>query len=999
MPSILRTLTTIIGLMLFSALWQAATAQHPSWRNYTTDHGLPGNELFDMLQDSRGYLWFATDQGICRFNGYAFTQPVDTSAMQHNAAFLPTADTKGTIWFTRLDGSVWFIENDTIRAWPHNVVTAPYRKKFQLVEKMGIAETGEVWLALVNFGFLVVQSDGMHRVVSDSASNVFLFTEVAGKLLFASHGSNQPTFKKGAVATHNIDIMPLGTDKSIPYGRVLLNKSLHLTERGIWKLNNGDYALYRKGAFYLLRNNRIVWQALTDIIPEAVRQTPDGRIFIASHGGNNCGLFLFASLEHLRMGEYRNLLPERFVSDFHADPAGGWWATTTHAGVFYSKNPGIDIFDTATGLPSDEVTCITNDGAMTVFAGLRPVGIAALRRQNGEQMAVIQPPIFSRMVQAIFFDTLQQRLWCSEPLHYFDHNKWTIAASVDAEGRKLGSVLAKKITPDPFGEYLWSSATHGFFRINARTTQATQLGVVNANTTIERTFSVTPDHEGNLWVTTPHGLRLWRDGAYRLPPFDHPALRFQARDVVVLPDGGVVISLQGAGLLIRDKKGNLTHLTQSQGLGSDYMTKLYASADGCLYACSLAGLTRLAPTPIGGWDIKIIGMREGLPSNQVNDVMTFAEETWVATNRGLARFRHLPVPAPMPAPVLEELRINSIPTAFAPGLRLPHHQNDLSIRFFALHYRSEGDIQYRYRLNGTDDSFVYSRTREVNFANLSPGDYTFEVQAQDEAGAWSAPAHWSFCIRAAWWQTVWFWAALLAGVASGLALWYRSRLQLARKDAATSNKIHDLEAAALRAQMNPHFIFNCLSSIQHFITENDAAAATRYLARFARLVRLALHGSVDGKHSLREEVEMLDNYLALEQLRFRGRFTYTIETAPEVDIDDVFLPPMLVQPFLENALLHGMGNKTEGGRIGVAFAVQGSSLLVTVTDNGPGFGGATAHQPTDSGRKSVGMMLTQRRLDLLAELPGETALQHENMVDAAGLVAGMKAVLRIPVEA
>ncbi|MFN0016591.1 MAG: histidine kinase [Saprospiraceae bacterium] len=98
----------------------------------------------------------------------------------------------------------------------------------------------------------------------------------------------------------------------------------------------------------------------------------------------------------------------------------------------------------------------------------------------------------------------------------------------------------------------------------------------------------------------------------------------------------------------------------------------------------------------------------------------------------------------------------------------------------------------------------------------------------------------------------------------------------------------------MRAQINPHFIFNCLASIQYFIADNDAASATRYLSRFARLVRLALHGSVDGRHSLREEMDMLENYLALEQMRFRGAFVFSVEADPELESDAVLLPPMLV---------------------------------------------------------------------------------------------------------
>lgn len=985
----LRCLSITTGLCLLFALWQPADAQHLSWRNYTADEGLPGNEVYDMLQDSRGYLWFVTDQGICRFNGYEFTRPVDTSALRGSEAFLPTEGPDGKIWFTRLDGSVWFIENDTVRAWPHNAVTAPYREEFRPVEKMAINQDGEVWLAIFGLGFLVVDSSGRCRVLSDAANNAFLFAYVKDKLIYTSDFRiNNRKHGEGIEVLHWENNDWIQIEDSPPCLPVLIK------DRGIGRLNNDDWIYFCQGAFFFIHKQRIVWSVKTDIWAEKIYQAPDGSILIAAHQRKNIGLFYFASLEHLQKGAYSNLLPGRFVTDVLVDPAGGWWATTHHAGVFYCKNSGMDVFDTASGLPSDEVACLTNDGATTVFAGMRPVDIVALDRRSGKHSILARPPVVTKEVQAIFYDALQQRLWCSDQLHYFEHNKWTAATSVGTAAHRSGNVLAKKITPDLFENVLWSSATYGFFKTDARTGMATQLGGTGTTIVYKRTFSVTPDRKGNVWITTPEGLRRWHNGAYELPPFDHPALRFQPRDIVLLPDDGMAISLRGAGVLIRDKQGVFIHLTRTEGLTSDFITKLYAAADGVVFACSPAGLNRLTPNTGGGWSIKIVSVKEGLPSNQVNDVMTFAGDTWVATNRGLARFRNLPAPAPMPAPELEQLLINNRPALFTPALRLAHHENNLSIRFFALHYRSEGDILYRYRLSGTDTSFTNIRTREVNFANLSPGNYTFEVQAQNEDGAWSEPTHWTFCIRAAWWQTVWFWSVVAALSAGGLALWYRSRLQLARREAETRGKIRDLESAALRAQMNPHFIFNCLGSIQYFISENDADAATRYLARFARLVRLALHGSVDGRHSLREETEMLDNYLALEQLRFRGRFTYTIETDPDLDIDDISLPPMLLQPFVENALLHGMKNKTEGGRIAISFSEEAGTLVATVTDNGPGFA-TDGDQATEGSHKSVGMMLTQRRLEVLSDRPGEKTFLRENIIAVDGTTQGTRVVLRI----
>jgi len=984
------------SLLLCIVLGQTPlSAQRLSWHNYTADQGLPGNVVYDMMEDSHGYLWFVTDQGICRFNGYEFIQPADTSAMRGSEAFVPTEDATGKIWFARLDGSVWYIENDTVRAWKYNEVTAPYREKSRQIQQLGVNKDGAVWLALGGTGFLVVAKEGILQVIRGSPRDGFLFAEVGGKLIYtpfstqAAHNDVKPS------AIRSSEIWRWKDEKAIQQGEVLIKQSESLARSGVWKLRNGDFIFNRSGVFYLIHNNRIRWQAPAGMVAEKVLELPDGKILVASHSGNNVGLFHFASIEHLQRGKYKNLLPGHFVTDVHYDREGGWWATTHHAGVYYCKNPALEIFDQHSGLPSGDVVCLANDGATTIFAGMRPSGIAAINYKNGKHHILPHPPLSSREVQTMCFEPFSRQLWCGDRLFYLEKNQWRPAVRSIANLQKTGAVPVKNLTPDPFGKAIWASSPYGFYRVDARNGKAVYFGKTGKTDLVARTFSVTPDGKGNIWVTTSMGLRLWRNGAYEQPPFDHPALRFQPRGVIMMPDGGMAISLRGAGVLIRDTQGVFAHLTRQDGLTSDFITKLYSSPEGGLFACSNAGLNRLAPQAGGSWIIETIGVKEGLPSNQINDVTTLAGETWVATNQGLARFRNLPAPFPMPAPVLEKLLVNNQNAIFDHSLRLAHHENNLSIRFFALHYRSGGDIPYRYRLLGADTAFVYSTTREVNFANLSSGAYTFEVQAQNEVGQWSEPTRWAFAIRAAWWQTGWFWFFIALISAIGFGLWYRDRLRKSRHEAEVRSKIRALEAAALRAQMNPHFIFNCLGSIQHFISENDAASATRYLSRFARLVRLALHGSVDGRHSLQEEVEMLENYLVLEQLRFRGKFTYTIEVSPELDLEDIFLPPMLVQPFVENALLHGMKNKAEGGRISVVFSQKENLLLATVSDNGPGFASDDKNL-SETGHKSVGMTLTQRRLDLLAGQPGQEALHRENILAADGAIQGMRVVLQVP---
>ncbi len=985
MPRYFMTKTRLLLLLVFGSVM--TSAQQLSWRNYTTAQGLPGNIVYDSMEDSKGYMWFVTNQGICRFNGYEFIQPADTSALKGSEAFMPTEDANGRIWFARLDASVWFIENDTVRAWKYNTVTAPYRQKFRPIEQLCVSQDQTVWMALNGCGLLSVNKKGDLRVIADSSSNSFIFTEVSKKILYSSN-----VMFPNVVAPDSMymNIVRWKNGNRTTLGKLMIRLPFTEKYRGIWALRNGGLLCSSQVTFCLFHDDRLVWRSPAPMLVEKAAETDAGEILIASHIGPNCGLFYFASREHLRKGIYKNLLPGHFVTDFWCDRAGGWWATTHHAGVFYCKNPGIDVFNTISGLPSNDVVCLTKDGQKTLFAGLRPVDIIALDRSKGTPKLMLHPPLLTREVQAIFFDSLQQRLWCSDLLCFLEEGKWNSIISHDKLSGRRGETQGKKITPDPSGQMLWTSASSGFYRVDVLKTEADLIG--RSIQSSLRTFSVTPDSEGNVWVTTEKGLRLWRNGQYELPPFDHPALHFQPRDLICLPDGGMAISLRATGVLFRDKQGKFAHFTKRDGLTSDFITKLYSSPDGSVFACSSAGLNHFKPQADGSWRIETISIKQGLPSNQVNDVITFPGEIWMATDQGLVRLHDFPKPYPMPAPVLEKLLINNKPGVFQRELRLAFNKNNLFIRFFSLHYRSDGNIPYRYRLLGADTTFVYSNNREVNFANLSPGTYAFEVQAQNENGIWSEPTRWTFEIRPAWWQTGWFFALMALFLVGGLAFWYRNRLLKTHRDAAIRDKIRDLESAALRAQMNPHFIFNCLNSIQHFITENDPALATRYLSRFARLVRLALHGSVDGRHSLKEETEMLENYLALEQLRFRGKFTYEVKCDPELDPDDIFLPPMLVQPFVENALLHGMKNKTEGGRISIVFSQKEGALIATVVDNGPGIDSDGADHPV-TGHKSVGMTLTQRRLEILA---GQQALLRENILAADGTVQGMRVVLHVP---
>jgi ligand-binding sensor domain-containing protein len=990
-------------LIAFLSIHSSLSGQHPSWQNFTTSNGLPSNEIYGMMQDSHGFLWFATSQGICRFNGYEFHRPVDTSSAIMGSAFNVSEDAQGRIWYNHLDVTFSIIENDTVKPWRYNEVLYEYRDKFASFGNFSLEADGTWWLPLLDLGILVVKPDGSHRLIQGKGKNIFIFTEVAGKSIYSNqYPKDRTALRLQERRTESPEVVFWKDGKEISLGNLPVSPKAQKIGKQfeVLYLPNGDFIICYYQTFYLFRDFKLVWHGQKELWLNQIYTAPDGSILLGCGSGKNQGLLRFRTLQDFQRDSFVNLLPEHSVSRILIDQEGGLWASTTDKGVFYSKNPGLDILDLSGGLPSNHVIQLATNGADKIFVGSRSGEICSINRYNGRitSMASILPTGNAEF-NLLYYDPLTQWLWSGPFLSYLKNNHWTNFKNYRT-GKVATPIFAiKKINPGQSGKNWWASSTYGFYSIDPRSGTGTKIPE-DAMIYGKRTFSVTEDLDGTLWVTIPEGLRIWRNERYELPPFDHPALRFPARNVALLPasvGGGLAIGLRGGGLLLRDKTGRFTQLTVQNGLTSDVISNLKVSPEGIIYAPTNQGLNIISPESDGKWRVETLTTKHGLPSNQVNDVLWLDQELWLATDKGIVRFKERPRQTLMPMPLLEKFISNNRNVAFSQNLQLAHDQNNLSLHFFSLHFRSGGEIPYRYRLLGADTAFVYTFAREVNFANLSTGQYTCEVQAQNEDGQWSESARWAFAILPPWWATLWFRVIVAAALAAAAYMLYQNHLQSIRNDAAEREKIKELESAALRAQMNPHFIFNCLQAIQTFIAKNNRDAATIYLARFAKLVRLALHGSVDGLHTLAEEIAMLESYLYLEQLRFHGKFEFSVHAQEGLDTAGINFPPLLVQPFVENALLHGLQEREFGGRVEVVFASKDNFLEVTVTDNGQGF--SEKKTTEKSPHKSVGMMLTQKRLDLLKG-DGKVGAEHlvrETVLDGEGNPVGAQVKILIPI--
>ncbi|MEO6286855.1 MAG: histidine kinase [Dyadobacter sp.] len=350
---------------------------------------------------------------------------------------------------------------------------------------------------------------------------------------------------------------------------------------------------------------------------------------------------------------------------------------------------------------------------------------------------------------------------------------------------------------------------------------------------------------------------------------------------------------------------------------------------------------------------------------------------------------------------------------------LADNENAISFSFSMLNFRKSNDNHYAYYLEGFETDWRDSgQDHQAFYTNLAPGDYTFHAKSVTNPGR---ELRIPFTIKPAWYETWWFRTAMGLVVLSLLGYIYRSQLsyrtikakleleeltQLQKTTkyneemAAYQLKLSETEMASLRSQMNPHFIFNCLNSIQFFAAQNDSEKASNYLSKFSRLIRLVLENSKSEHVTLENELETLRLYIEMEAMRFPGKLVYQIEIDQNIDPEMIQIPPLLLQPFVENAIWHGLMHKDAGGAVRIVLKqIEPDMLHVEITDNGVGRQKAADYKSKSATKnKSLGMKITADRIELINQLYKiHTNVGVIDLVDQHGAAAGTKVVLNIPI--
>jgi anti-sigma regulatory factor (Ser/Thr protein kinase) len=486
-----------------------------------------------------------------------------------------------------------------------------------------------------------------------------------------------------------------------------------------------------------------------------------------------------------------------------------------------------------------------------------------------------------------------------------------------------------------------------------------------------RTPSIFQDSNGALWLGTNEGLFHYTDNVVHAV---EEVKNYKASISDIIQWGEyMLLATRGKGIIFY-KPGGTFAINEEQGLLSNTIECLAIDGNNRIWAGTAKGMqciNALGSDP-AQWSYFQVNYQKGLPSAEVFDLLYDAGKFYAATGNGLCVFNPSAASlrtAAMPV-YIEHLSVGETSYDIAPNLSLGWNQNDVRFTFLSFNFRTGSNTTYKYRLLGLTENWVETNSRTVDFWSLPAGNYVFEVCALNEDGEWGEPASATFVIQrhftASWWFRLLI-VLLLAGfIAGGFMVFYRSK----RDGLLQRAKMSELRQQALNANMNPHFIFNSLNSIQLFINSNQPEQANEFLIDFSRLIRMNLENNLEALVPLEEEIERLKLYMKLEKLRFGDKLTCSLQGMEDLQQYDISIPPMLLQPYVENAVIHGILPKEEGGHIAISLRVIGKHFEVEIRDNGIGLKAAAARRR--EGHESLALKMNEERLSILSALTGST---------------------------
>ncbi|MFT5777776.1 MAG: ligand-binding sensor domain-containing protein/two-component sensor histidine kinase [Crocinitomicaceae bacterium] len=975
-------MSKLLLLLCVLLLSSGSFAQKYSFIEYSTEQGLPQSQVTDISQDKDGYLWVATLGGLAKFNGSEFTTFSTNDGLLNNR-ITALAYIGERLWVGH-DGGISYVENNQIK----NV-------GFKGEDKSrGVSE-------IIQFNDRVIvctSGGGLHELKGEYFKKIELPVGTMNDIR-AAHIEGDHLYlatRGGIVKTRDLVSFKLenGIGEESYYGVTGNSEMLYFCS-----FSSGVYRKNLKTGFIEHIDRHEVRHALSGSYLDK-----SGSLWLSSADG-------VISISHdleIRFIDNLNGLPVNIVSCFFEDNSGNIWIGSSGKGMFKFPGEMFKYFNQSTGYVSDLFLTGFQSKSGDFYFGTLDQGL--LKKEIGSEVRQV--------------DIGQLTIWAS--VENVDGKNWfgtqNNLVSMDSRDRiteysEEDGLPGRKITAfykiGPNEMYIGGSngVSHykdGIIKPVGRKV-AEPIGTV-------RDFVVKDDI---LYCASNLGLFRFEDGGF----VSYLGIKDVSYSLEVDVHSSIWVGTEEG--LFRIINGVQQRIKIRNNPGSNFINFLN-HRNGVLFVGTNNGLFVLTNLESEAPKIQRFGVGEGIVDLESNLNSGFFDQKgnfWFGTASGLVCYHpsQKVSSGAIPKIQLKSILLNNQPftytdysnsidaQGFPTALSLPYSKNNLIFELDGISLSNHKGLSYQFWLEGLNDGWSpLTSNSNVTFTSLPAGTYSLRMRSVDVDGRISDEIIVPFVVNEAFYKTSWFIALCILIVLVILLVIFRVRVRRineinAAEKMTYKSRLLSLEQQSMNASMNRHFVFNSLNSIQYFINTQDRFSANKYLTNFANLIRKNLDSATSEGNmvTLDEELERLELYLSLESMRFKDKFEYFIN-AENVDCESIQIPAMIMQPFVENSIIHGILPNTEKmGLITIDVKVVDGYLLLSIEDNGVGVNHSISNKvELDGDHRSKGMEITSKRIELLQKVSSNdiTLDGPYEVKDIDGSINGTHVLLKISLE-
>ena len=896
--------------------------------------------VYNVFCADNGFIWVGSGIGLLRYDGVSFETFSTEDGLPDTEVILVFGDNQNRIWGITFNGKIFFIKDNIVYNEANSPLLAELNNTYKPTNYL-ITTSNELYLYSYN-AIVRIEEDSIIKtdyVFDDNCKPVTNLFEWENNIYF-SIVCNTTSINYTIIN----DVAEI-TKKEIPLPLIYSTTNA----------NNKNYIITHQG----IVNPKSLRAIVPENFPAEYNQITN--LFVDS----NEDLWYFdlnKGIQFIHEGKIQNLFPDFKANSIDQDFEGNYWITTNANGliVLYSDFINKKQFFLDSENTLDPINCLLIDSAENIWAGNSFANVTLINPQDEEQtFSLIDNKIYTRIID---FDVAGNSMLIASDAGVFELNK----NIKDIHPKYLGGQSVKTISV--LNNNVFAATYSNGVAIFKRNNNSWKEDQIFFN----RAFSAQYINN-TLWFSSELGIYKYTDSLHRIniPELDGKRILdfgFYEKENLVL------ISADGYGIYAIDEKDySIQWHAQSQNGLTTNLTRHMQLIGDTLWMNSASGLNRLIISKAGFKKLPPLTSSNGLPADDIKDFYIKGNTLVLAGNFGVFKWKNFTASISLPPPKFHVTNIISDKGQFKPNQKIisEYKNGFIKIQYAAIRYASTVPLVEYSIDNG---NWLSATISMIELNGLSPGLHRLQFRFMNGEIISLPDNSLTLFIKAPFYSQKWFIPLLIGIIAMLISSVIIFRINKTKQKAVVQLKLSEdlafAEQQALQAMMNPHFIFNAVNSVQQYIIRNDKKEANKYLTQFARLIRLNLETSKNKYIALEEEIERLSLYLQFEKVRFGDKLEYSITVSPELETDKLFIPTMIIQPFVENAIWHGLIPKSENGHVNISIEKKDLNIIIRILDDGVGYISTQATE-TNSIKTSMGSIITKRRLELLEKQSGK----------------------------